>query len=253
MTPELRAAITGYLDEGWAVVSPRQGGRGGRARNPYPRSGPARGLLRRIQTREFRNAGRDLVGPVSGLTGAAGTCVWCGQEAEGRRRWHDPCARAYRIARGRQDVPVAPPEWCARAAGPISGSRACAPSWTTSSRSPARTRFGRAAARTGGRPGPPRISASSADRATSPRRRPTTCSSPACATGPRHGSLGRAGSTGPADRRSGGAGRVGRAGEPQRRGTGPTACQPCDALGGMKTCSRTKSACRSAGACRRRL
>ena len=112
MTPELRAAITGYLDEGWAVV-PRQGGRGGRARNPYPRSGPARGLLRRIQTREFRNAGRDLVGPVSGLTGAAGTCVWCGQEAEGRRRWHDPCARAYRIARGRQDVPVAPPEWCA--------------------------------------------------------------------------------------------------------------------------------------------
>ena len=71
--------------------------------NRYPRSGPVRGLLRRIRDGSVhRNTRRSLVQTVwAPARGPRGTCVWCGEPTENSRTsWHKACVRAYLIARG---------------------------------------------------------------------------------------------------------------------------------------------------------
>ena len=69
--------------------------------NIYPRSGPIRGLLRRIRETPVRPSGRSLF--FGSLTGDSpkGTCVWCGQPTRSQRiKWHNDCVQVYAIANG---------------------------------------------------------------------------------------------------------------------------------------------------------
>ena len=75
-------------------------------RNPYPRSGPVRGLLLRLHAGRYRKQGRELTGNIWSFREenekTAGQCRWCRQGGLTTRAhsWHPDCVKAYRIARG---------------------------------------------------------------------------------------------------------------------------------------------------------
>ena len=69
--------------------------------NPYPKSGPVRGLLLRIRRGNIEASGRALVsGGRFGDAWEFGTCRWCEQACEANRKWHKDCLKAYSAARG---------------------------------------------------------------------------------------------------------------------------------------------------------
>ena len=73
--------------------------------NIYPRSGPARGLIMRLQRCKIIDKGRALIDTtfMPGQPGLKiGDCQWCFQPTGNKRRqWHDDCARWYGVAKGR--------------------------------------------------------------------------------------------------------------------------------------------------------
>ena len=71
--------------------------------NIYPSSGPIRGLLKRIDTNEYRRTNRPFRRSlITGWRGnpSYGMCKWCQQPCERRRMWHSECAKAYLVAKG---------------------------------------------------------------------------------------------------------------------------------------------------------
>lgn len=71
--------------------------------NPYPRSGPIRGLLMRIRLEDgLRRNGRALIRSVGFLPKRSRkNCVWCCEPLTGRARsWHPECVKAYLVATG---------------------------------------------------------------------------------------------------------------------------------------------------------
>lgn len=72
--------------------------------NPYPRSGPARGLIARVRLEDIHLRGRELVRGVPVVYSSvkrSRSCIWCFQPLDGAaRRWHPECVRWYLVARG---------------------------------------------------------------------------------------------------------------------------------------------------------
>lgn len=70
-----------------------------RRTNPYPDSGPIRGLLGRLRAGDVSHEGRTLVKDLPRRT--PGTCRWCAQSTEGyRASWHNRCVRFYELMSG---------------------------------------------------------------------------------------------------------------------------------------------------------
>ena len=73
--------------------------------NPYPSSGPIRGLLNRRRLGFWTGSGRALLDYyLPGVSGVPfGICRWCEQPLPGDRRskWHRSCAVAYLVAKGK--------------------------------------------------------------------------------------------------------------------------------------------------------
>ena len=71
--------------------------------NPYPSTGPARGLIGRVRTGDIINAGRALCSYYWSVPkpSGGGTCRWCSQSTASKRLyWHKECARWYLTAKG---------------------------------------------------------------------------------------------------------------------------------------------------------
>ena len=82
--------------------------------NPYPKSGPVRGLIRRAEAYRRWNTSfvterfdRDIAYcPEVGRTGVRAenrqnkTCPWCGQHNSTRAYWHPDCQVAHSVAKG---------------------------------------------------------------------------------------------------------------------------------------------------------
>ena len=81
-----------------------------RRTNPYPRSGPVRGLLLRAKRLPaFMVSGRGLVHSkwvrAWGDFPPKGTCLWCRQPCRRARNWHQDCVTAYLVAKGQVRYP----------------------------------------------------------------------------------------------------------------------------------------------------
>lgn len=69
--------------------------------NPYPRSGPARGLIGRVRSGDVFDDGRALCSYRWGVPRTGGTCRWCRNPTASKRlSWHTECIQWYAIAKG---------------------------------------------------------------------------------------------------------------------------------------------------------